>query len=44
LRLVDFHRFFFFPATTSFTGDKSTSLYDLFSFSPAASLVAAAAS
>jgi hypothetical protein len=34
LRLVRFHRFFFFfSATTSFAGDKSTSLYDLFSFS-----------
>jgi hypothetical protein len=33
----------FFPAATSFADDKSTSLYDRLSFSPVASLVAAAA-
>jgi hypothetical protein len=41
LRLVGFH-LFFFPVATSFIGDRSTSLYDRFSFSPVASLVAAA--
>jgi hypothetical protein len=43
LRLVGFHRFFFFTATTSLAGDRSTSLYDLLSVSPAATLVTSAA-